>query len=383
MLTVVVDYALLTVSSKSPAFDFQLHIFLETPFHTFRKVFHSRSLRYEGGPKKVPIHEQFPIDLEGHSLFLKAKLLFNNSPEVKVPSQYYLLSKPPDGNHFFLFELAADLKIQINYRLESGSGGPWWKGYQDDDSADQSEDSPSMIELIRIAKVFMKRVSPIRKIQWQVEKEVSRLDSKRDLKLLGIFALYLFCARWVLLAAAITLCFYKPRDRLRIAITDYTTALFQREEASVETANNLVWIKQSMEMVIDISAAIKRLTFVSPDMGTLFRLLRSVVSCLLFFAAVHTVRIEYILLAAACVLYVYKYRVQLKEELRLFEGKHRRLRGYLKQLDQFISRVQDRLAKRKISKTIFFRENESKNFGKYDKSALSLICGIKSQPPLQ
>lgn len=364
-------------TNKSSIFSFQIHMDLESHFHHFQKVYESRTLRFDGKVKRIIIHEQFTVDVGLNALFLKTRLLVGTCPEQLVPKNYYLLYHPVDSVQTIIFNLASDLKLELAYRIVTGVISNHAKSSLDE-SYSVAEDSPSFLELMKIAKQFMVKVTPIRKLQWAAERELARKDAQRDILIVCGIILWCFIARYVLLVLIFALMFRSPKTKFRAAVVSFMTSFFKKEDPNTEQNNNLIWIKKSMEMVNNLSETLRSFTFLSRNMKSFFLISKALIKVLLLLFFLHRFEFRYVVIIGSVAALLLKYQDDIKDKIGCYTGPAIHIERILQKVHNLYRKLLKKLQKHKLTKFIFIRENESKSFGSFDKTSLGLVCEIIS-----
>lgn len=376
MVTIVLDSMTVT-TNKSSIFSFQLQMDIESHLHHFQRVYESRTLRFDGRVKRILIHEQFAVDVGLQALFLRTRLLIGPNSEQVVPKNYYLLYQPVDTAQTIVFDVAPDLKFELSYRIVTGVISNGTRSSLDD-SYSLAEDSPSYIELMKIAKQFMVKVTPIRKLQWAVERELSRKDAQRDIFIVCSIILWCFVARYVLLALIFALMFRGPKTKFRTTVVSFMTSFFKKEEPNTEQNNNLIWIKKSMEMVNNLSETLRSFTLLSRNMRSFFIISKGLIKVLILLFFLHRFEFRYVVIIGSVAALLMKYQDELKTYFGCYSAPALQVERLFQRAHNWYRKTLKKLQKHKLTKFVFIRENESKSFGSFDKASLGLVCELIS-----
>lgn len=375
MFELIIEYANFFTEKLHPGFEFQVTMYLEEGYFNFKQIYQSRRLNYTNELKTLPIHERFSIQTNQDILFLKAELKITNPKNCNLEfEKMFLFYKTKDSIQKFNFEFSNEFRLEVQYKIiTSTRDGPLVENI-DSDTEKKDDDSPSFIELIKITKVFMKKVTPVRKLQWFFEKEIARKKLTRDLKIVAFVIFHSYFATYFYILIAISTLFKKVRNKYREYFLESVAIFFKKEDSTIETNNNLIWIKESQLMVIKLSNLMKNIICSKTEKSTLFLVFKNFTIFMILIGFVHIFSWRQFLVIFFISGGFYKYKDQIEDnypklyiffEKLFFSGKII--------LESLTNKIKKK-GKAKIVKYLFFHENESKNFNKFDNRALPLLC---------
>ena len=261
---------------------------LEESFISFGKMYQSRKIQYDTKLKRIPIHERFAIQTNHQMTFIKTKLQINGfETTIQTDSIYTLMYNMKDSEKELVFEIKPDFSISIIFRFLTGRNDNNCNTNTDSDVFNKLDESPSLIELIKITKDFMKKVTFVRKLQWNVEKELFRKSGRRDFVLLFLIWLYSCLYHLFLPTLLLLFCFQTIRDKSRVYLVETISYYFKVEDPDVELNNNLVWIKGSQLMIINFTNFMKELSVFGSNKRVLYKLFKYFLPILFLFYVLH------------------------------------------------------------------------------------------------
>lgn len=377
MFDVIIEYATLHATKMYNCFEFTFKMSLEDNFHIFKNIYESRPLKFDNKTKLIPIHERFTIDTEKNALFLKCKIkTTENKIEKHTTPVFFLFYKTCNSLNKINFNLEDDVQLEISFKIVGSQNNS--ECLSDTDLDKNNDESPSFIELIKITKIFMKKVTAVRKLQWWAEKIIVKKNYKRDFWFFIALLFFIYFGRIILITIVFLLFFQRFRNKYRSFFLESMGIFFKKEEASIEMNNNLKWIKDSQLMVINLSHAMKNLSIYSENKFLLFLVFKNSIYFFSFLIILFSFSLTQLIIISYILFYLFKYFGDLQftnKSVHIFIPNCHFL---TKNLEKQIKNLIKKLKPRKNVKFLFFQENESKNFGKFDKSALPILCKLKS-----
>ena len=377
MFDIIIEYATLHATKTCNSFEFTFKMSLEDNFHIFKNIYESRPLKFDNKTKLIPIHERFTIDTEKNALFLKSKIKTNENKSGKnIMPLFFLFYKTCNSLNKINFNLEDDVQLEISFKIVGSQNNSVCLSGTDLEK--NNEESPSFIELIKITKIFMKKVTAVRKLQWWAEKIIVKKNYKRDFLFFIALLIFIYFGRIILIIIVFLLFFQRFRNKYRSFFLESMWIFFKKEEASIEMNNNLKWIKDSQIMVINISHAMKNLSIFSENKLLLFLVFKNSIYFFIFLIILLSLSLTQFIIISYIFFYLFKYFGDLiftSKSVKIFLQNCHFL---AKNLEKKIKNLIKKLKPRKYVKFLFFQENESKNFGKFDKSALPILCKLKS-----
>lgn len=270
-----------------------LRIYVEDSFMMQKLVLETRPLNYKRGAASYSLHDSVSFCMKNQEQFIKFEVTFysggqqlerrasvvmgalppivdqavkNSVPDLIMPvvMQHYSLIPDLNGSHgkVKMTSQAPFPKtlIEISHELLT----PVTKSFQEESefaAVDKAEDRSSMLEIFQTTNLFLKRVTPLRRFQGDIE----ALAAKKDILIDFLIAVYLLAlvdfGNQVILGTFIWLSFSRLKFTMRFWAVEKGIGYFYKEDTAAEVAKNLEFIKKTQLQALDLVAKLKRLVY--------------------------------------------------------------------------------------------------------------------------
>lgn len=286
----------------------------------FQKIHESRVIDIESKHmRRAVVHEVFSFLTPAHrGMFLKILLKYKmkrDSPDWQTKHGYIFFADLDKLKKCYTikFDKQNKFKLFLDARLASSMENVLKTVDKKPKSlVDEHVQETDLIELYRVSKTFMQKVTPIRRLSDQIDSFIHRDDLRRDIKVYLWLCVWFFYGRYLLLGTALYLLLTPLKYRVRLGFINWGMGFFEREEKSVETNKNLTFLKNQQLMMISLSSFLKHL-FYSKNRRMVFGISTYSVAIIITIALIHCFTMGQFMAGLIFYLLTLKYKHRIPE----------------------------------------------------------------------
>jgi len=330
----------------------------------FQKIHESRIIDVsDKSTRRAVVHEVFSFLTPTHrGMFLKILLKYKMKPDSSswLTKHGYIffadLDKLKKG-YTIKLDKKNKFRVYLDARLESSMDNVLKtvdkkpKGSKEDQVKDTD-----LIEMYKVSKLFMQKVTPIRRLSDQVESFIRRDDPRRDAKVYMWLCVWFFLGRYLLLGTALYLLFTPLKYRVRLGFINWGMGFFEPEEKSVEMNKNLAFLMDQQLMMIKLSSFLKHM-FYSKNRRMVFGISTYSVPIIITIALIHCFTMGQFMAGIIFYLLTLKYKHRIPEAPLPSFFKRIRFFGRLYSFN-FWKSITPAPKEKKLTKTCILIENQ-------------------------
>lgn len=259
----------LEIKSKIPENRAEITIFIEENLFLQKKVYESRFLSIPQNSTLLPINDKTSFKMEKEELFISfvIKLFTENDsfdkPEFKRQFVHFSLTPDLNGsNNIVRFEQSIEPKLifELKYDILT-TVQKQFSNEKDFAVPDKEEEKSSMMEMFTVTNKFLKKITPLRRLQSDIEDLFQNKNFLTDFFILLFVLTFIFHPIQLLFSLLVYFIFSDMKYSLRFKLVEKSIGYFYKEDHSAEVKKNLEFIKKQQLMILEFLNQVKILVY--------------------------------------------------------------------------------------------------------------------------